>query len=304
VEPGGCSRALRRALVDFGAEASFAKAAARTLEHHGVRVGAWRARAETYRHARQIGALKPVQRAQSLVLVAQIDGSMIPTLRPAQATGDRRKARAVEWREVRACLARDGNSATPLFGATLASAEVAGLLWREVAQSAGLNERTRVHALGDGAPWIVPQVQKHFGPKASYLVDFYHVSQYLAAAAPPLKNIQPWLQKQQGFLLENKAGLVLKNLARRLEPPAAAERPVAKAHRYLSERRDQLNYAQARQEGLPIGSGEIESAHRHLIQPRLKIPGAWKEQNAELMLNLRSARANGLWAKSWSPQLN
>lgn len=274
------------------------------LEHHGVRVGPWRARVETYRHARQISALKPVPRAESLVLVAQIDGSMIPTLKPKPGTGDRRKARAVEWREVRACLARDGGSATPLFGATLASAEVAGLLWREVAQSAGLTERTRVHALGDGAPWIVPQVQKQFGPQASYLVDFYHVSQYLAAAAPPLKSIKPWLNKQQGYLLENKAGLVLKNLARRLEPPGAVERPVAQAHRYLSERRDQLNYAQARKSGLPIGSGEIESAHRHLVQPRLKIPGAWKEQHAELMLSLRAARANGLWPQSWSPQLN
>jgi hypothetical protein len=291
-------------VVDFGAEASFAKAAARAFEHHGVRVGAWRARAETYRHARKIGGLQPAQRAASAVLVAQMDGSMIPTLKPAASGADKRRVRAVEWREVRACLARDGGSVTPLFGATLGSAEVAGLLWREVAQSAGLTHDTRIHAIGDGAPWIVSQAQKHFGPRASYLVDFYHVSEYLAAAAPPLKNIQPWLKKQQGHLLENKTGLVLRSLARRVESPGAAERPVAKAHRYLDERRDQLNYAQARKEGLPIGSGEIESAHRHLIQPRLKIPGAWKEQNAELMLTLRVARANGLWAKSWSPQLN
>jgi hypothetical protein len=295
---------LRRVLVDFGAEASFAKAAARAFEHHGVRVGVWRARVETYRHARRIGGLKPLPRGESLVLVAQIDGSMIPTLKPCARGGDRRKTRAVEWREVRACLARDHASATPLFGATLASAEVAGLLWREVAASAGLTARTRVHALGDGAPWIVPQVQKQFGPAASYLVDFYHVSEYLAAAAPKGKTLQPWLKKQQGYLLENKTGVVLGNLARRLEPSGAVERPIAKAHRYLRERRDQLNYAQARQEGLPIGSGEIESAHRHLIQPRLKIPGAWKEQNAELMLTLRAARANALWAQSWSPQLN
>lgn len=304
MQPGGCSRALRRALVDFGAEASFAKAAARTFEHHGVRVGAWRAREETYRQARRMGALQPAQRAASSLLVAQIDGSMIPTLKPSRRTGDQRKARAVEWREVRVCLARDQASATPLFGATLASAEVAGQLWREVALAAGLTERTRVHALGDGAPWIVPQVQKQFGPLASYLVDFYHVSEYLAAAAPPGQKVPAWLKKQQGYLLANKTAVVLRNLARRLEPPGAAERPVAKAHRYLTERRDQLNYAQARRAGLPIGSGEIESAHRHLVQPRLKIPGAWKEQNAELMLNLRAARANNLWAQSWSPQLN
>jgi hypothetical protein len=283
---------------------AFAQAAARTFEHHGVRVGTWRARVETYRHARRMGELQPSPREPSQRLVAQIDGSMIRTLKAAPPKGDRRKARVVEWREVRACLARDQTSAAPLFGATLASAELAAALWREVARSAGLREHTRVHAVGDGAPWIAPQVQKQFGPQASYLVDFYHVSGYLAAAAPPGKKLKLWLQKQQGLLLENKSAAVLRNLARRLEAPGAAERPVAKAHGYLHERRDQLNYAQARAEGLPIGSGEIESAHRHLIQPRLKIPGAWKEQNAELILALRVARANGLWSKSWTPQRN
>jgi hypothetical protein len=37
--------------------------------------------------------------------------------------------------------------------------------------------------------------------------------------------------------------------------------------------------------GLPIGSGEIESAHRYVIQNRLKIAGAWWK-----MENLSSAR--------------
>ncbi len=34
----------------------------------------------------------------------------------------------------------------------------------------------------------------------------------------------------------------------------------ATCHRYLSARANQLNYRQALAEGLPIGSGEIESA--------------------------------------------
>ena len=52
--------------------------------------------------------------------------------------------------------------------------------------------------------------------------------------------------------------------------------------------------------GLPIGSGEIESAHRYVIQIRLKIAGAWwKIENAEKMLALRVMRANGDWEKYW-----
>jgi hypothetical protein len=304
LEPGGFSRKVRRAMVDFGAEVSFAKAAERMSEHHGLRVRAEEVRQETYEHARTMGQMEPATRAPSAVVVAQIDGSMIPILQKAATGADKRRARQVGWQELKACLARDQHSATPIFGATLGSVQVAGLLWRETAERAGLTTQSRVHALGDGAPWILAQAQEQFGPQGSYLVDFYHVSQYLAAAAPPGKKAGPWLKKQQGHLLKNKVGLVLRNLAPRQEAPGATERPVAKAYAYIEQRRQQMDYAGAKENGLPIGSGEIESAHRHLVQARLKIPGAWKEQNAELMLGLRTARANGLWATSWSFHLN
>ncbi len=55
------------------------------------------------------------------------------------------------------------------------------------------------------------------------------------------------------------------------------------------------------QQDLPIGSGEIESAHRYLIQKRLKLPGAWwLAVNAENMLALRVNRANGEWHNYWA----
>ncbi|SCA63425.1 hypothetical protein SCG7086_AR_00070 [Chlamydiales bacterium SCGC AG-110-P3] len=51
---------------------------------------------------------------------------------------------------------------------------------------------------------------------------------------------------------------------------------------------------------LPIGSGEIESAHRTVIQRRLKISGAWwLPETAKKMLALRCMRANGEWEKYW-----
>ena len=40
------------------------------------------------------------------------------------------------------------------------------------------------------------------------------------------------------------------------------------------DRRNQLNYRDALAKDLPIGSGEIESAHRYIAQQRLKRPGA------------------------------
>ncbi|MDE0284790.1 MAG: ISKra4 family transposase, partial [Gammaproteobacteria bacterium] len=46
--------------------------------------------------------------------------------------------------------------------------------------------------------------------------------------------------------------------------------------------------------------GEIESAHRYVVQRRMKIAGAWwKADNAQAMLALRICRFNGLWNEYW-----
>lgn len=303
VRPRGRSRRLQRALVDFGAEESFARAAQRVHEHYGLDVTATAVRQHTLAHGAQISALQvtPPKRA-ARTLVTQLDGSLIPIVVPPTASADRRCGKALIWREARLCLARPQDSVTPCYGATLGSVTLAGALWRDTARAAGLGERTRVHGVGDGAPWILTQFQEQFGAQGDYLVDFYHVSEYLAAAAVIIKPKDPqtWRRRQQGRLLENKAAAVLRALAAHLEPEGVAEAPVRAAHRYLSERRAHLDYAGARAAKLEIGSGEIESGHRHVIQQRLKLAGGWwKQTNAEVMLGLRVARANHLWQRYW-----
>ena len=94
---------------------------------------------------------------------------------------------------------------------------------------------------------------------------------------------------------------VLRALAAHLEPAGGTEAPGRAAHRYLDERRGHLDYAGARAAGLPIGSGAVESGHRHVIKQRLKRAGAWwKEPNAEARPGLRVARANHLWDPYWT----
>jgi hypothetical protein len=57
-----------------------------------------------------------------------------------------------------------------------------------------------------------------------------------------------------------------------------------------------MNHRQALAEGLPIGSGEIESAHRYVAQQRLTRPGAWwRIEHVEHMLALQRNRINGDW---------
>ena len=82
---------------------------------------------------------------------------------------------------------------------------------------------------------------------------------------------------------------------------ADSEAPVRVCYRYLLNRPEQLNYQDAIKRDLPIGSGEIESAHRYVVQQRLKRPGAWwQAHTAERMLALRVHRANRQWQHYWN----
>jgi hypothetical protein len=53
--------------------------------------------------------------------------------------------------------------------------------------------------------------------------------------------------------------------------------------------------------GLPIGSGMIESGHRHVLQARLKKAGAaWLKEHADQIAHLRVLRANQYWPSLWN----
>jgi hypothetical protein len=79
-----------------------------------------------------------------------------------------------------------------------------------------------------------------------------------------------------------------------LEPDRTEDKnaPVRRCLRYLSNR----PYPKAQKLGLPVGYEEIESAHRYVIQERLKTAGAWRTpKNARIMLSLRVDCADGYW---------
>lgn len=304
----GYSGRLQRVLTDFGAESSFAHATQRLKEHYGIEVPISAVREQTLRHGRAIAGigeqLSPPRACKEII--TQIDGSMIPAMKPGRGK-DARKGKSLFWREVRLCSARAQGQSQPVYGATLGSVESAALMWQQTAQQAGFGPKTFVHGVGDGAPWIVEKFKDYFGSQGRYLIDFFHVSEYLAAAASrvaPGKE-QQWRRRQQGRLLNEQVSKVLRSMEKHQEPLEGSERPVAEAYRYLHERRDHLHYAAARRQTLPIGSGEIESGHRHVVQQRLKLAGAWwKETNIEPMLNLRVARANGWWPLYWANAKN
>ena len=80
-----------------------------------------------------------------------------------------------------------------------------------------------------------------------------------------------------------------------------AERDVLEEHLgYLRKNSTFIHYAEFLKDGLPIATGVIEGACRHLIQDRLGITGArWGLAEAEAVLKLRAIRSSGDWDAYW-----
>jgi hypothetical protein len=83
-----------------------------------------------------------------------------------------------------------------------------------------------------------------------------------------------WLKEQQEKLKKNKIDEVLAILKMSIEPQEITDKdaPVRRCCRYIENRKGQFNYLDAINNELPIGSGEIESSNKSVVQKRLKIP--------------------------------
>jgi hypothetical protein len=310
VSARGYSKRLQRVLTDFGSEHSFRHAAASVLEHYGFEINASAVRNATLRHAQRAAQMleeeyqKPFRALPAVGakhVIAEADGSMVCTV----SAGPRGSKKPREWKEIRLTAAQADGSTEKFYAATFGEVAEVGRRWGHCARRAGWGLNSQVHAVGDGAEWVRLQTTEVFGSQGTFLCDYFHVSEYLAEAGPSCRPKAPeqWRRTQQKRLKRGALPQVIDSLAEHLEVPDTLEElaPVNNAHRYLSNRKDCLDYPRALRLGLPIGSGMIESGHRHVLQARLKKAGAaWLLAHAELLANLRVLRTNGDWLRLWN----
>ena len=310
----GYSRPLQRVITDFGSDVAFGKIPQKMMEHHGVSIPISAGQTITEIHAQhileaqnwetEIPAIEGVE-----FLIAEMDGTMVPIVEttPSEIDGikvDRRKTRQISWKEACLTSARKPEQKQPIFGGTIGSVDDAGAALLDSAIRAGLGEETFVHGVGDGAPWIASQIDHRFGELSRYLLDFYHVCEYLADASRICSPNAPkaWMDEQKQQLKCNHFSAVLEAIKPYREPDSVPDKlaVVRAAYRYLFNRPNHLDYKNTLDSNLPIGSGEIESAHRYVIQSRLKLAGSWWTiENAKAMLALRVCRANHNWDAYW-----
>ncbi len=304
-------------VVELGAKLSFAEAAGlldeltglamapETVRQHTERVGA---ELETAQQAAMVEVVRTREPAEAVepapgTLVVETDGVMVRYLDG--------------WHEVKLGLVGgqvDGKLEATSFIAARASGDEFGrrllaeaarrgaldvVAWEGPVTRRSLAVLRKVVVLGDGAVWIWNLAAEHFGERIE-IVDYYHASEHVWALAKAFYGDgsakgKRWAERHCRWLLARGAGPLRRALrAIKRCPPEAAE-VLRRERGYFRTNAGRMDYPTFRQQGLPIGSGAIESEAKRLVQQRLKRPGArWSEAGAQAVLNVRSRMLSGL----------
>jgi len=140
------------------------------------------------------------------------------------------------------------------------------------------------------------------------VVDFIHVAQYVWQASLALfpnnqSEQDSWVREHLIEVLHGKASLVAAGIRRSatLRAMAAAERQAMDdCADYLLNYSPYLQYDKALAEGVPIATGVIEGACRHLVEDRMNLTGArWSLSGAEAVLRLRALRSSNDFDAYW-----
>lgn len=166
--------------------------------------------------------------------------------------------------------------------------------------------------LVDGELHQLKYVREHaaaIGVDITIIVDFVHVLEYLWKAAyvfndAGTKAAERWVFDRLLRVLKGKASTVAAGIRRSatLRGLSKAERKTAdRCAKYLISNKKYLRYDKYLADGLPIATGVIEGACRHLIADRMDVTGArWGLEGAEAVLRLRSLRSSGDFEQYWA----
>ena len=323
IEGNRYSEAVERALADFGIEKSFERAAQQFEEHYGWSVE----RGTVMRHTKVVAGAaqqylkerlassakgQPTESAEgappSEPYVVELDGCDIRTavLRRIESTdasnGDSEGwVRVVNWKEVRTGLVRPLSEQRKLYVCLTASYDEIAQQLAALAHERGQRGTAQTIGVGDGGIGLAEALARTFSP-FHYILDLGHLKTHFYETAEAL-GIEPklghaWVSTYIDKLWENQVETVLTDLTRLYEK--TDNERLRRLIKHLSRFRDAVDYGRFREQQWPIGSGEVESAHRYIPQERLKIPGAcWHPRSLKPMLALRVVRANDWWDDFW-----
>ncbi len=223
-------------------------------------------------------------------VAAMVDGAMVLT-------------REEGWREVK--LGVISSDERRRYVGHLGAPGPLGRKLRRELGAVGAGRAGRQVALGDGARWVWKLFEDKF-PTAVQVVDYYHVAQQIHGCASVLYGEgtaqgKAWAEGMKGSLWEQGPEAVLEKLRPRRWRKKGKRQAVENLRGYITRNRPRLDYPQFREQGLPVGSGQVESGCKQVVQRRLKGPGMrWSIKGAQEMLAVRCAALSDLWEEAWA----
>jgi hypothetical protein len=192
----------------------------------------------------------------------------------------------------------------PLHDATMEKADGMFALLENYLRSLPIEQLERVVFCGDGGEWIWKGVEKlcqrmGFAEHTVFQVlDYTHAKQNLQNIIDLVKPDKQALAKGRWrhFLWHGMFDALGKDIEKTVTNAAKREQALKKFNHYFTANRERMRYAYFKENGLPCGSGHVESAIRRVINLRLKAPGTfWLKEMAECFLFLRSQLLSGRW---------
>ncbi len=240
-----------------------------------------------------------IQLEQDEVLYAQCDGSMLLT-------------REEGWKEVKLGRVFKSSSILPQssdrqwirdsqYVAHLGEHTKFETLMSHLLDDPYTKYEERIVFIGDGARWQWAWVEAEY-PKATQILDFYHAMEHIGKFLSTLKLKKEEMDKlmaELGGMLKRKGiDQVMSYLDNISLNTANQKKEYEKLLTYISNNKSKMDYPEYIRKGLLIGSGAIESAHRTVLQKRMKQSGQrWSKKGMSHMIKLRTASMSGHWDK-------
>lgn len=314
------SETVIRALSDFGIEESFAQAAIRFKEHYHYHIGPSTAARSTKNTAQQ--AMEYIEEKLSNAhaesqkgkkpldkMVVELDGCEIRTaqfipgegLKTTSVYNNPVKTKNIKWRDVRLGFVRPLDSESKTYTGKMDSYQAVVGQMHSAAVLNNMTAATQIIGIADGGNGLSEELKRQF-PTMQFILDKSHLKDHFYETAEELglnqKDRPGWVKPRIKAISEGDLETVVKELEEQYEKNQ--NNRLKRLIGYIKRFYDSLNYENFKSMGYPIGSGEIESAHKSIPQKRLKIPGAtWSPKSINPMLALRILRANDWWNEFW-----
>ena len=295
--------------------------ALRFLHHHGAMAREFVS--EKLHSALSAAASESRRQGRAVELEVEYDAGMVPvaTLHPISVEegqpiettpvrGLPKRRKECRWEEVKVGLTQVPGEGSRLYSVRPThELDEAFEDLLALACLKGWTKDTEVRGIADGAKYIRTRMEDTFEAcPFRFILDRPHAKQHLSEVSKLLAeeslisvSAEQWYCQAIKRLEGGKVEQVVDELRKAFEQ--CANDVFRLEADYFERNKDAVSYAEYREKGWSTASGEVESSHRHVVQVRLKIPGAWwhpdKVQN---ILAMRMLKANGWWDEYWGAQ--